>query len=96
MPNDAQGYPAVTPEQLLELEKKKGNDHGCTDDICHISLSATPAFCFREASKGWRTGAVDKVVKNARKPVYVYRHADPVQYWSYLFLYTGCGFYLLE
>ncbi|ELL74344.1 hypothetical protein SEE30663_13386, partial [Salmonella enterica subsp. enterica serovar Enteritidis str. SE30663] len=37
-------------------------------------------------------GAVDKVVKNARKPVYVYRHADPVQYWSYLFLYTGCGF----
>ncbi|EBT0469160.1 DUF2542 family protein, partial [Salmonella enterica] len=25
-------------------------------------------------------------------PVYVYRHADPVPYWSYLFLYTGCGF----
>ncbi|HAU6899717.1 TPA: outer membrane permeability protein SanA [Salmonella enterica subsp. enterica serovar Muenchen] len=24
VPNDAQGYPAVTPEQLLELEKKKG------------------------------------------------------------------------
>ncbi len=44
VPNDAQGYPAVTPEQLLELERKKGNDHGCTDDICHISLSATPAF----------------------------------------------------
>ncbi|MDI5303900.1 DUF2542 family protein, partial [Salmonella enterica subsp. enterica serovar Anatum] len=44
--------------------------------------------CFREAWKGWRTGAVDKVVKNARKPVYVYRHADPVQYWSYLFLLT--------
>ncbi|SUH36353.1 vancomycin resistance protein [Salmonella enterica subsp. enterica] len=23
VPNDAQGYPAVTPEQLLELEKEK-------------------------------------------------------------------------
>ncbi len=31
-----------------------------------------------------------------RKPVYVYRHADPVQYWSYLFLYTVAVFYLLN
>ncbi|EDK9473760.1 DUF2542 domain-containing protein [Salmonella enterica] len=57
-----------------------------------LAFLLLPLFCFRESWKGWRTGAVDKVVKNARKPVYVYRHADPVQYWSYLFLYTGCGF----
>ncbi len=57
-----------------------------------LAFLLLPLFCFREAWKGWRTGAVDKVVKNARKPVYVYRHADPVQYWSYLFLYTGFGF----
>lgn len=92
VPNDAQGIRQLRRNNCLNWKRKKGNDHGCTDDICHISLSATPAFCFREAWKGWRTGAVDKVVKNARKPVYVYRHADPVQYWSYLFLYTGCGF----
>ncbi|MCW1437878.1 outer membrane permeability protein SanA, partial [Citrobacter freundii] len=24
VPEDAQGYPAVTPEQLLELQKKQG------------------------------------------------------------------------
>ncbi|XAI83648.1 hypothetical protein SEES2008_014175 [Salmonella enterica subsp. enterica serovar Saintpaul str. JO2008] len=28
----------------MNWKRKKGNDHGCTDDICHISLSATPAF----------------------------------------------------
>ncbi|EAM1625433.1 DUF2542 family protein, partial [Salmonella enterica] len=40
-----------------------------------LAFLLLPLFCFREAWKGWRTGAVDKVVKNARKPVYVYRHA---------------------
>ena len=30
-----------------------------------------PIFCFREAWKGWRAGAIDKRVKNAPEPVYV-------------------------
>lgn len=34
-----------------------------------LAFLLLPLFCFREAWKGWRTGAVDKVVKNARKPV---------------------------
>nr|VUD23107.1 protein yeiS [Salmonella sp. NCTC 7297] len=59
-----------------------------------LAFLLLPLFCFREAWKGWRTGAVDKIVKNTREPVYVYRHADPVPYWSYLFLYTGCGFFI--
>ncbi|EAZ4874484.1 DUF2542 family protein [Salmonella enterica subsp. salamae] len=57
-----------------------------------LAFLLLPLFCFREAWKGWRTGTVDKIVKNTREPVYVHRHADPIQYWSYLFLYTGCGF----
>ncbi|EDU1961985.1 DUF2542 family protein, partial [Salmonella enterica subsp. arizonae serovar 53:z4,z23:-] len=57
-----------------------------------LAFLLLPLFCFREAWKGWRTGSVDKIVKNTREPVYVYRHADPIQYWSYLFLYTGCSF----
>ncbi|ECW1971426.1 DUF2542 domain-containing protein, partial [Salmonella enterica] len=43
-----------------------------------LAFLLLPLFCFREAWKGWRTGAVDKIVKNTREPVYVYRHADPV------------------
>lgn len=31
-----------------------------------------PIFCFREAWKGWRAGAIDKRVKNAPEPVYVW------------------------
>lgn len=27
-----------------------------------------PIFCFREAWKGWRAGAIDKRVKNAPEP----------------------------
>ena len=48
-------------------------------------------FCFREAWKGWRSGAVDKIKKNAREPVYAYRHEEPLQFWSYVLVYAGCG-----
>lgn len=63
-----------------------------------LAFLLLPLFCFREAWKGWRTGAVDKVVKNARKPVYVYRHADPVPYNIGLifFFIPVAVFYLLE
>ena len=36
-----------------------------------------PIFCFREAWKGWRAGAIDKRVKNAPEPVYVWRVMTP-------------------
>lgn len=36
-----------------------------------------PIFCFREAWKGWRAGAIDKRVKNAPEPVYVWRAKIP-------------------
>lgn len=36
-----------------------------------------PVFCFREAWKGWRAGAIDKRVKNAPEPVYVWRAKIP-------------------
>lgn len=36
-----------------------------------------PIFCFREAWKGWRAGAIDKRVKNAPEPVYVWRAKNP-------------------
>ena len=36
-----------------------------------------PIFCFREAWKGWRVGAIDKRVKNAPEPVYVWRAKNP-------------------
>ncbi len=39
-----------------------------------------PIFCFREAWKGWRAGAIDKRVKNAPEPVYVWRAKG--DYWS--------------
>lgn len=42
-----------------------------------------PIFCFREAWKGWRAGAIDKRVKNAPEPVYVWRAKNPVMLPTY-------------
>ncbi len=33
VPEDAQGYPAVTPEQLLELQKKQESSYGCASSF---------------------------------------------------------------
>ena len=56
-----------------------------------LAFLLIPVFCFREAWKGWRTGAVDKIKKNTREPVYAYRHQEPLQLWSYVLVYAGCG-----
>lgn len=56
-----------------------------------LAFLLIPVFCFREAWKGWRTGAVDKIKKNAREPVYAYRNEAPLQFWSYVLVYAGCG-----
>lgn len=50
-----------------------------------------PIFCFREAWKGWRAGAIDKRVKNAPEPVYVWRAKNPG-----LFLRLYGGIYRLR
>ncbi len=42
-----------------------------------------PIFCFREAWKGWRAGAIDKRVKNAPEPVYVWRAKNPGLFFAY-------------
>ena len=43
-----------------------------------------PIFCFREAWKGWRAGAIDKRVKNAPEPVYVWRAKNPGLFFAYM------------
>ena len=56
-----------------------------------LAFLLIPVFCFREAWKGWRSGAVDKIKKNAREPVYAYRNEDQLQFWCYVLVYAGCG-----
>ncbi|HCW3487491.1 TPA: DUF2542 family protein [Citrobacter freundii] len=56
-----------------------------------LAFLLIPVFCFREAWKGWRSGAVDKIKKNAREPVFAYRNQEPLQFWSYVLVYAGCG-----
>lgn len=56
-----------------------------------LAFLLIPLFCFREAWKGWRSGAVDKIKKNACEPVYAYRSQEPLQFWSYVLVYAGCG-----
>lgn len=56
-----------------------------------LAFLLIPVFCFREAWKGWRTRAVDKIKKNTREPVYAFRHQEPLQFWSYVLVYAGCG-----
>ncbi|BBU82611.1 hypothetical protein EIMP300_40110 [Escherichia coli] len=50
-----------------------------------------PIFCFREAWKGWRAGAIDKRVKNAPEPVYVWRAKNPGLFFAYMVAYIGFG-----
>ncbi|HCR9757470.1 TPA: DUF2542 family protein [Citrobacter koseri] len=52
-----------------------------------IAVLMVMLFSLREAYKGWRSGAVDKIVRNAREPVYAYRAETPLLYWSYIGLY---------
>ncbi|QUJ00071.1 DUF2542 family protein [Salmonella enterica subsp. enterica] len=82
---------------LKSGKEKSGNDRaGCVgDDICHISLSATPLFPREARRKRWRTGVrVHVCCQNARKPVwrFIAMLYPAVQYYSIFFLYTGCGF----
>lgn len=48
-----------------------------------------PIFCFREAWKGWRAGAIDKRVKNAPEPVYVWRAKNPGLFFAYMVAYIA-------
>ncbi len=59
-----------------------------------LSLPFFPSFryfVFREAWKGWRAGAIDKRVKNAPEPVYVWRAKNPGLFFAYMVAYIGFG-----
>lgn len=53
-----------------------------------------PIFCFREAWKGWRAGAIDKRVKNAPEPVYVWRVKIPDSFSLIWWHISASEFYL--
>ncbi len=53
-----------------------------------------PIFCFREAWKGWRAGAIDKRVKNAPGPVYVWRAKIPDSFSLIWWHISASEFYL--
>lgn len=61
-----------------------------------LAFLLLPLFCFREAWKGWRTGAVDKVVKNARKPFMSIAMPIPYNIGLIFFFIPVAVFYLLE
>ncbi|STF30910.1 inner membrane protein [Escherichia coli] len=51
-----------------------------------------PIFCFREAWKGWRAGAIDKRVKNAPEPVVcLASKKNPGLFFAYMVAYIGFG-----
>ncbi len=66
VPEDAQGYPAVTPEQLLNYKRNKESSYGCTAVFCRCLFFLIPIFCFREAWKGWRAGRLINGLKMHR------------------------------
>ena len=53
-----------------------------------------PIFCFREAWKGWRAGAIDKRVKNAPEPVYVGEQKIPDSFSLIWWHISASEFYL--
>ena len=89
VPEDAQGYPARTVT-LITKETRK-----VVMDVQQFFVVAVffliPIFCFREAWKGWRAGAIDKRVKNAPEPVYVWRAKNPGLFFAYMVAYIGFG-----
>ncbi|MFP1483858.1 DUF2542 family protein [Escherichia coli] len=50
-----------------------------------------PIFCFREAWKGWRAGAIDKRVKNAPEPVYVWRAKNPGLFFAFIWWHISAS-----
>lgn len=59
------GYPAVTPEQLLELQRNKESSYGCTA-VFVVAVFPYPDILFPRSMEGWRAGAIDKRVKMHR------------------------------
>ncbi len=52
-----------------------------------------PIFCFREAWKGWRAGAIDKRLKCTRTGVCL-ASENPGLFFAYMVAYIGFEFYL--
>lgn len=50
-----------------------------------------PIFCFREAWKGWRAGAIDKRVKNAPRTGVCLASKNPGLFFAYMVAYIGFG-----
>lgn len=48
-------------------------------------------FVSAKHGKGWRAGAIDKRVKNAPEPVYVWRAKNPGLFFAYMVAYIGFG-----
>lgn len=46
---------------------------------------------FPRSMEGWRAGAIDKRVKNAPEPVYVWRAKNPGLFFAYMVAYIGFG-----
>lgn len=49
-----------------------------------------PIFCFREAWKGWRAGAIDKRVKMHRN-LCMFMSKNPGLFFAYMVAYIGFG-----
>lgn len=50
-----------------------------------------PDILFPRSMEGWRAGAIDKRVKNAPEPVYVWRAKNPGLFFAYMVAYIGFG-----
>lgn len=61
-----------------------------------LAFLLLPLFCFREAWKGWRTGAVDKVVKMRENRFMFIAMPIPYNIGLIFFFIPVAVFYLLE
>ena len=54
-----------------------------------------PDILFPRSMEGWRAGAIDKRVKNAPEPVYVWRAKNPGLFFAYIWWHISASeFYL--
>ncbi|MBW6100275.1 DUF2542 family protein [Escherichia coli] len=89
----AGGIPPSHPNSYLNYKRNKESSYGCTAVFLSLPFFfLIPIFCFREAWKGWRAGAIDKRVKKCTGTgVCLASKKIPDSFFAYMVAYIGFG-----
>lgn len=85
------GIPPSHPNSYLNYKRNKESSYGCTAVFCRCRFFPYPDILFPRSMERLARGAIDKQVKNAPEPVYVWRAKNPGLFFAYMVAYIGFG-----